>query len=82
MNRKNQQSDPNMIKRVRTLRVDENGFDRPVRDRPAPATGPTEITMNRREHIDREPAVLGGKPKLRGTRLRACPESMSLSCNG
>ena len=25
--------------------------------------------MNWRQHIDRDPAVLGGKPKLRGTRL-------------
>ena len=25
--------------------------------------------MNWQEHIDRHPAVIGGKPKLRGTRL-------------
>ena len=25
--------------------------------------------MNWRDHIDRDPAVLGGKPKVRGTRI-------------
>jgi uncharacterized protein (DUF433 family) len=31
--------------------------------------GEYDATMNWREHIDRNPEVIGGKPKIKGTRI-------------
>ncbi len=36
---------------------------------PAKPAPPEEPSMNWRDHIDRNPLVIGGKPKIKGTRI-------------